>query len=328
MTNLNGSERKQNRGYRTLLLLLVALAALSSAMRDLNRLQELASGLQEIASIWTDTGVLAVSAAGVSAEESFCREAMSSQTSKSSEEFRWSGRVAPGKAIEIKGISGEIEATAGAGEVEVVATKHSRRSDVSSVNIKVVEHPGGVTICAVYPTDDPNQTTACEPSRGSVSDQNSSGRFNVKNNDVNVDFRVKVPAGVDLLARTVNGQINVDSLSSNVVTHTVNGSIKISTSGYAEARTVNGEIYAKLGDANWTGSLQFKTVNGAINLDLPTSTSANVEASTFNGEITSDFTLTVLGKYGRKKLTGTIGAGGRELFLKTLNGSINLRRAG
>jgi hypothetical protein len=73
MTNLNGSERKQNRGYRTLLLLLVALAALSSAMRDLNRLQEFASGLQEIASIWTDTGVLAVSAAGVSAEESFCR---------------------------------------------------------------------------------------------------------------------------------------------------------------------------------------------------------------------------------------------------------------
>ena len=327
MTNLIGSERKQNRGYRTLLLLLVALAALSSAMRDLNRLQELASGLHEMASIWTDTGVVTVSAAGISAEESFCREAMS-QTSKSSEEFRWSGNVAPGKAIEIKGISGDIEATAGSGEVEVVATKHSRRSDVSSVNIKVVEHSGGVTICAVYPTDDPNQTTSCEPVRGSVSSENSSGRFSVKNNDVNVDFKVRVPAGVDLLARTVNGEINVSSLSSNVVTQTVNGSIKISTSGYAEAKTVNGEIYARLGDANWTGPLQFKTVNGAINIDLPPSTNANVEASTFNGEISSDFTLTVLGKYGRRKLTGTIGAGGRELFLKTLNGSINLRRAG
>jgi DUF4097 and DUF4098 domain-containing protein YvlB len=327
MTNLNGSERKPNRGYRTLLLLLVALAALSSATRDLNRLQELASGLQEIASIWTDTGVLAVSAAGVSAEESFCREAMS-QVSNSSEEFRWSGHVAPGKTIEIKGISGDIEATAGVGEVEVVATKHSRRSDVSSVNIKVVEHSGGVTICAVYPTDDPNQTTSCEPGGRSVSDQNSSAKFNMKSNDVNVDFKVKVPAGVDLLARTVNGQINVSSLSSNVVTHTVNGSIKISTSGYAQAKTVNGEIYARLGDANWTGSLQFKTVNGAINLDLPASTNASVEASTFNGDISSDFAVTVLGKYGRKKLAGTIGAGGRELFLKTLNGSINLRRAG
>jgi hypothetical protein len=327
MTNLTRSERKQNRFYRTLLLLLVAMAALSSAMRDLNRLQEVASGLQQIASIWTDTGVLAVSAAGVSAEESFCREAMS-QASKSAEEFRWSGHLAQGKAIEIKGISGDIEATAGAGEVEVVATKHSRRSDVNSVNIKVVEHPGGVTICAVYPTDDPNQTTSCEPSRESVDSQNSSGSFNVKNNDVSVDFKVKVPAGIDLLARTVNGQIDVNSLSSNVYTKTVNGSIKVSTTGYAEAKTVNGEIYAKLGDANWTGSLQFKTVNGAINLDLPPSTNATVEASTFNGEISSDFPLTVLGKYGRKKITGTIGAGGRELFLKTLNGSINLRRAG
>jgi hypothetical protein len=33
-----------------------------------------------------------------------------------------------------------------------VATKHGRRSDPAEVEIEVVEHAGGVTICAVYPS--------------------------------------------------------------------------------------------------------------------------------------------------------------------------------
>jgi hypothetical protein len=35
-----------------------------------------------------------------------------------------------------------------------------------------------------------------------------------------------------------------------------------------------------------------------------------------------------MGTMSRKQITGTIGAGGRDLVLKTLNGSINIRRAG
>jgi DUF4097 and DUF4098 domain-containing protein YvlB len=112
-----------------------------------------------------------------------------------------------------------------------------------------------------------------------------------------------------------------------VESKTVNGSVKISTSGYAEAKTVNGEISARLGNVNWTGALNFKTVNGEIIVELPADVGASVQASTFNGTINSDFPLTLLGKNSKRKLSGTIGGGGRELLLKTLNGSINLRRA-
>src|SRR2546428_4702773 len=130
--------------------------------------------------------------------------------------------------------------------------------------------------------------------------------MNVRNNDVRVDFKVRVPAGISFAGRTVNGEISAVSLDGNIESHTVNGSINISTTGYAEAKTVNGEISARLGNANWPDSLDFKTVNGGITLDLPATTSTKVEADTFNGDISSDFPLSTLGRISRRHLSGTI----------------------
>ncbi|MGH7672909.1 MAG: hypothetical protein ACREMC_08415, partial [Gemmatimonadales bacterium] len=68
------------------------------------------------------------------------------------EDFRWHGRLAPGKTIEVKGVNGDVRAVAATGpEVDVTAAKRARRSDPDEVKIEVVEHEGGVTICAVYP---------------------------------------------------------------------------------------------------------------------------------------------------------------------------------
>ena len=47
-----------------------------------------------------------------------------------------------------------------------------------------------------------------------------------------------------------------------------------------------------------------------------------------NGDIETDFPLTVTGKISRRKLEGTIGGGGRLLELSTVNGGIELRKAG
>src|SRR5882762_11717845 len=80
-------------------------------------------------------------------------------------EFHWKGKVAPGKSIEIKGVNGDIRAVAGSGDVEVTAVKHARRSDPDDVKIEVVEHEDGVTICAVYPSDDRRENT-CDAGRG------------------------------------------------------------------------------------------------------------------------------------------------------------------
>ena len=50
-------------------------------------------------------------------------------------------------------------------------------------------------------------------------------------------------------------------------------------------------------------------------------------ASTVNGHITTDFPLMIRGKFSGRQISGAIGQGGPELSLKTVNGSIELRRA-
>lgn len=232
-------------------------------------------------------------------------------------EFHWKGQLAAGKTIEIKGVNGDVSAVAGSGEVEVTAVKHARRSDPDEVKIEVVPSVEGVTICAVYPSDGRRDNT-CEAGEH--------GHMNTHDNDVVVNFTVRVPAGVRFVGKTVNGQIEAANLGSDVDASTVNGSIRVSTSGSAEASTVNGSITASLGRATWTDALEFHTVNGGITLDLPAGVSTEVRASTVNGDIETDFPLMVTGRLGPRRVTGTIGAGGRRLALETVNGSIKLRK--
>jgi hypothetical protein len=234
-------------------------------------------------------------------------------------EFRWQGVVTPGRSVEIKGVNGNIEAAAATGQqVEVVAERRARRSNPEDVRIEVVEHADGVTICAVYPTAAGREPNECQPGSG--------GRMNTQNNDTNVRFTVRVPAGVNFVGRTVNGDVGATDLSGNIVAYTVNGGIEFSTSGYAEGSTVNGSIRGTLGRADWSDPLEFHTVNGGITLTLPDSVSADVRATTVNGGISTDFPLTMTGTFGPRRLSGAIGGGGRELRLETVNGSIALKR--
>ena len=235
------------------------------------------------------------------------------------EDWSWDGRVAAGQAVEIKGINGEVKAFAAAGDrVEVTAVKKSRRSDPSTVQIKAVEHAGGVTICAVYPTTEGKPPNECVPGEG--------GRMSAQDNDVSVSFTVRVPAGVRFVARTVNGGVEADGLTGDVVAHTVNGGVRLQTAGKAEAETVNGSITAALGQADGSEPLSFKTVNGSIALELPAAASAEVRASTVNGEVHSEFPLGGQTRVSRRSLSGTIGGGGRSLSLETVNGSIQIRQ--
>ncbi len=107
----------------------------------------------------------------------------------------------------------------------------------------------------------------------------------------------------------------------------MNGGIRLSTSRYAEAITVNGSIAASLGWSNWTDRLEFRAENGSITLDLPPSLSTEVRAETENGDILTDFSLTVTARLGPRRITGTIGSGGRQLALATVNGTIRPPRA-
>ncbi|MGE5126916.1 MAG: DUF4097 family beta strand repeat-containing protein [Betaproteobacteria bacterium] len=236
------------------------------------------------------------------------------------DEFHWQKTLARGSAIEIKGVNGGITATGTSGSaVEVSATKKGRRSDPAQVKVEVVEHAGGVTICAVYPSVG-GQPNSCVPGKG--------GRMKTRDSDVQVDFQVKVPAGVRFVGRTVNGSVSATGIAADAEAETVNGGVNLDAAGTARGSTVNGGVTARLGRADWDGALKLSTVNGGIELTLPDGLNAEVKASTVNGDIETDFPLAVSGRISRRAISGTIGSGGRQLELSTVNGGIALRKAG
>jgi hypothetical protein len=234
------------------------------------------------------------------------------------EQFQWSGRIAEGRAIEIKGVNGAIRASASnSGEVRVTAAKRGRRSDPSDVRIEVVEHAGGVTICAVYPSRG-NQPNECRPGSG--------GRMNVQNNDVQVEWTVHVPRGVNFVGRSVNGAIEGSGLPAGAEGRTVNGAVKLSAAGVVRANSVNGAVDVTMGRSDWREEVELKTVNGALTVRFAGDLHANVTARTVNGSIETDFPLTVRGRFTNRSLSGVVGNGGRDLTLETVNGSIRLLR--
>ena len=226
--------------------------------------------------------------------------------------YHWRGSVATGRAVEVLSVNGDLIAEGYDGhEVQVTATaKLDEAGPTVPVGVRTVNTDKGVTVCAVMPQSEPDNAAEC--AKG----------------DVKVNFNVRVPRGVGVIGRTVNGHIEVQHLDADVEAYTVNGRIDISTSASAQARTVNGSITAALGKPFSEGAhREFSTVNGSIVLKLPARSATHVRAQTVNGRVSTAFRLRNGRADNEKLIEGAIGAGGGKLKLKTVNGSIQVDKA-
>jgi DUF4097 and DUF4098 domain-containing protein YvlB len=142
---------------------------------------------------------------------------------------------------------------------------------------------------------------------------------------LDLDFVVSVPAGVRLRGRTVEGAVVVESLASPIDVRTVNGSIDLRRVAQAEARTVNGTITASFTGTSWSEDVELATVQGALEVTLPATADAELRASTVNGAIRFDFPAQ--GPLGPHRASATLGRGGKELRLRTVNGGIHVGKA-
>jgi hypothetical protein len=233
--------------------------------------------------------------------------------------FEWRGHVTPGKQIEIKGLAGDIRAVAASGsDVVVTATKIGQPNDVAAVDIEVVSHAFGVTICAVYPDVAGQLPNTCEPGDGgNMSTRDSAG------GGVKVAFTVQVPDGVAFVARSMMGDLEATAIRSNAFLNSVFGDVRVSTTQLATAKSLWGSINASVGLPDWDRDLEFSTMTGDIAVTIPAATNAQVRATVQSGRITSDFPLTQVFPGG---MQGTIGSGGPTLRLATTNGTITLRK--
>jgi hypothetical protein len=130
--------------------------------------------------------------------------------------LRWSGSLPPGGTLEVRGLNGPVRIEGcDDGPIEVSATRRGPRSAFAAVEVKVVEHRGGVTVCAVCEGLDPSAPARFERrlSRGVAS--------------VRIDVAARVPPGVNVIASTINDDVLVLGLASRVEALTANGRVRI-----------------------------------------------------------------------------------------------------
>ena len=231
----------------------------------------------------------------------------------SSDNFHWTGKLPANGLVRIKNVSGAIDADAASGDtIEVSAVKSG--PDRDQVRVEVVNTSDSVTICTVYPG------SSCQE----VESSHEHGNINAK-----VDYTVHVPRNLRFAAANVNGAIRAQDMGRAVDVKTVNGAIDVSSSAWVAAKSVNGAVKVSMGSTDWDGTLKVGTVNGSVTLDLPPDANADVHFSSVNGGLTSDFPLTVqsggLG-FGPKRIEGTIGKGGRQLDVSTVNGTLQIHK--
>lgn len=134
------------------------------------------------------------------------------------EEFRWRGPMTKGTILEVRGLRSSVRAEPAAGrQAEVVAIKRGTAAGRSRVEIKVTEHAGGVTVCALSPTALGSDRGAATPG------------------DVPIDFLVSIPEGVRFVARTLKGNMEVKGAGAGLELQTYSGSLRLSAEPGAES---------------------------------------------------------------------------------------------
>jgi hypothetical protein len=263
-----------------------------------------------------------------------------SEQGRDKEVWTWDGRVSNGNWFRLSSVNGPVSIEpSNDNQVHVRAEKIVNRGDVTDVAFQVFESGGDVRICALWRRD------VCDED-GMHSRRNDDDEDRNDRRDVRVRFTVKIPSGVrvsagtvngemrirdvasDVKASTVNGLVEVRNVGGEVNANTVNGRVEVTTrTGPVNANTVNGDIDVSMGSLSKDGAMRFRTVNGSVTVETPSGLDANVSMETMHGSISSDWPVQLSGKFGPRHAEGTIGRGGRSIRMTTLNGSVELRKA-
>jgi DUF4097 and DUF4098 domain-containing protein YvlB len=140
-----------------------------------------------------------------------------------------------------------------------------------------------------------------------------------------VEYRVKVPAGAEVRFTTTNGGIEASDLTGRIQLETTNGGVTArNIGGQIDASTTNGGLDIDLARVP-DGGAKLECTNGGIRLRLPRDAKASITASISNGGIdTGDLTIDGAGENSRRRLDGKLNGGGPRIQIEGVNGGIKL----
>lgn len=239
-----------------------------------------------------------------------CDLMMADLSAQATDEWKKTYTLAAGGRVEVLNINGKIEVEPSSGNaVEIRAEKIARGASEAAAKEALAR------IEIVEQASDREVRVETKVPRG--------GPFSRGGTEVR--YLVKVPAGLEVRVRTVNGGVSLDEVSGTLKADTTNGGITgRDLSGSLEAGTTNGGIDVEMNTVAEHG-IRLETTNGGIDLRIPKDTVATISARLTNGRIdTSSLPVQVQGEISRRRLDGTLNGGGAPIRLETTNGSITI----
>ncbi len=130
-------------------------------------------------------------------------------------------------------------------------------------------------------------------------------------NEFDIQYHVRLPAGLAVSFRTSNGAIRLQNVNGQITAATTNGGVQ------ADLSSVSGDV-------------TLATTNGGVRLDLPTDVKANLDAACVNGGISIDdqFKVNTQGGNSRCRVSAALNGGGPRVSAATVNGGIRIRARG
>jgi DUF4097 and DUF4098 domain-containing protein YvlB len=232
----------------------------------------------------------------------------SNQTGDVTEQINKTITLAPGSNVTIRGINGRVNIeTWDSDKAEInITIKASDREALERRPILVDNTPNSLTIRTV--------------------EDREGRRWRGERGWVRHEVNLKLPKSINLKISSVNGTVGVGAITGEVAVSSVNGRVDVAQAGTAtELSSINGRVslsLLRLGE----GGLRVSSVNGGVEIGLPASTNAEVDVRSVNGGIDSDLPITVQGEMKRGQMRGTIGAGGPQITVTSVNGGVTLRR--
>ncbi|MCA1584162.1 MAG: DUF4097 family beta strand repeat-containing protein [Acidobacteria bacterium] len=145
-----------------------------------------------------------------------------------------------------------------------------------------------------------------------------------------IKWTVRVPKGVNVDLRTVNGGVRLSGLDGEVRAKSTNGGVngQALRATALDASVTNGGVDIQLATAPNAGIFALESVNGGVSLSLPGDSRAHIRARCVNGGITvSGLELQTEGDQSRRLVQGRLNGGGARVNLETTNGGVKLARS-
>ena len=148
--------------------------------------------------------------------------------------------------------------------------------------------------------------------------------INFGGGNVQVEYRVQVPASAEVKFSTINGGIEITGLTGRITAETTNGGVTTrNVSGPLEASTTNGGLdidLARVAD----GGVKLDFVNGGLRMRMPRDARATISATITNGGISAGDLALETTESSRRRLEGRLNGGGGRIQIGGTNGGITL----